>query len=131
LKKISFSLRIGIIGNIEFIKEIFFESLSSLTLDSNLSEGNYEFLMVFRQIPIKIKIFLAENLENIINDFENIQKLDIIILTLNLYEADPLRAINKKLLKDFNEIFSFQGLSVLVEWILNIYLRILLQKVLK
>ncbi|MFX0141792.1 MAG: hypothetical protein ACFFDN_49600, partial [Candidatus Hodarchaeota archaeon] len=114
MKKISFSLRIGIIGNIEYVKEIFFENLSNLALESNLSEGNYEFLMVFKQIPIKIKMFLAENLENLINDFDNIQKLDIIILTLNLYEVDSQKTINKNLLKDFNEIYSFQGLSVLV-----------------
>jgi len=114
LKKISYSLRIGIIGNREQLKEIFLESLTNSAIKSNLSEDYYEFLIVFKQIPVKIKIYLHENLENLIYDFENIQKLDVIILTLDLYKPDSLGILNKRLIEEFNETFSFQGLSILV-----------------
>ena len=114
LKKISYSLRIGVIGNIESIREIFFEGLSTSAIKSSISDNNYEFLIVFKQIPIKIKIFLTENLESLINNFEKIQKLDVIILTLNLYDPNSLNTLNKYLVEDFNETFLFQGLSVLV-----------------
>ncbi len=114
LKKISYSLRIGIIGNREQLKEIFLESLTNSTIKSNLSDDYSEFLIVFKQIPVKIKIYLHENLENLIYDFENIQKLDVIILTLDLYKPDSLSIINKLLIEKFNEMFSFQGLSFLV-----------------
>lgn len=114
LKKISYSLRIGIIGNREQLKEIFLESLTNSAIKSNLSEDYYEFLIVFKQIPVKIKIYLHENLENLIYDFENIQKLDVIILTLDLYKPDSLGILNKRFIEEFNETFSFQGLSILV-----------------
>ena len=114
MKKISYSLRIGIIGNREQLKEIFLESLTNSAIKSNLSEDYYEFLIVFKQIPVKIKIYLHENLENLIYDFENIQKLDVIILTLDLYKPDSLGILNKRFIEEFNETFSFQGLSILV-----------------
>lgn len=114
LKKISYSLRIGIIGNREQLKEIFLESLTNSAIKSNLFDEYSEFLIVFKQIPVKIKIYLHENLENLIYDFENIQKLDVIILTLDLYKPDSLSIINKLLIEEFNEMFSFQGLSFLV-----------------
>lgn len=114
MKKISYSLRIGIIGKKKTIKEIFFESLSTSAIKSSPSDDNYEFLIVFKQIPIKVKIFLSENLDDLIYNFENIQKLDVIILTLNLYEPDSLNTINKHLLEEFIETFSFQGTSILV-----------------
>jgi len=114
LKKISYSLRIGIIGNREPIKEIFLENLQKIAIESNHSDEKFEFLIVFKQIPIKIKIFLAENLENIINNYEEIQNLDIIMLTLNLYDKNSLNAMKTYLMEEFNETFIFQGLSVLV-----------------
>jgi len=114
LKKISYGLRIGIIGNKEQLKEIFLENLTNSAIKSKFSGDYYEFLIVFKQIPVKIKIYLHENIENLLYNFENIQKLDVIILTLNLYEPDSLSTINKLLIEEFNETFSFQGLSILV-----------------
>lgn len=81
---------------------------------SELSDENYEFLIVFKQIPIKIKIFFAENLDGLISNFEQIQKLDVLIITLNLYKPDSINTIDKHLLQEFIETFSFQGISVLV-----------------
>ncbi len=104
----------GIIGKKEFIEETFIESLKVFTIESNISVDKYELLIVFKEIPIKIRIYIAEKLENLIYNFEKIQKLDVILITLNLYEPASLKAITKGLLKEFNEIFSFQGLSILV-----------------
>jgi len=114
LKKISYSLRIGIIGNKEQLKEIFIQNQTNSAIKSNLSDDYSEFLIVFKQIPIKLKIHLYETLENLIYDFENIQKLDVIIFTLDLYDPDSLHIINKQLVEEFTETFSFQGISVLV-----------------
>jgi hypothetical protein len=114
LRKISYSLHVGIIGNKHLIKEIFLDTLKKSAIESNLSEGTYVFLIVFKQIPIKIKIFFAENLENLVYNFEEIQKLDILILTLDLYKPESLESISKPLLDELNETYSFQGLSVLV-----------------
>ncbi len=114
MKKISYSLRIGIIGKKESIKDIFFESLKISAIESNIYDDKYEFFIVFKQIPIKIKIFIADTLEDLIFNFEKVQKLDTIIITLNLYEPASLNTLNKGLLGEFNETFSFQGISILV-----------------
>ncbi|MFX1419814.1 MAG: hypothetical protein ACFE9N_12925 [Promethearchaeota archaeon] len=114
MKKITYSLRIGIVGENNPIKEVFIDSLQKKAIESNLLNGIYDFLIVYKQIPIKIKIFIAKTLENLIYDFEKIEKLDVIILTLNLYHPNSLDTINKYLFEDFNEIFLFQGLSVLI-----------------
>ncbi|MFX1553971.1 MAG: hypothetical protein ACFFBV_08595, partial [Promethearchaeota archaeon] len=111
---ISYSLRIGIIGNNASIREIFVDKLSRSAVMSELSDDNYEFLIVFKQIPIKIKIFFAENLDDLISNFEQINKLDALIITLNLYEPESINTINKHLMQEFIETFSFQGISVLV-----------------
>ena len=114
LKKISYSLRIGIIGKKKSIEAIFLEGLRITAIESNISDEVYEFLIVFKQIPIKIKVLIAEKFEDLIYNFEKIQKLDVLILPLNLYEAASLQTITKNLLEEFNETFSFQGLSILV-----------------
>jgi len=107
-------LRIGFIGKKEFIEEIFIESLKRSAIESNISDDKYEFLILFDQIPIKMKIFITKTLENLIYNFEKIQNLDVIIFPLNLYEPTSLNTITKGLLEEFNETFSFQGLSILV-----------------
>jgi small subunit ribosomal protein S3 len=114
LKKVSYSLRIGIIGNQNYINEIFYESLKKMAIETKSSKESFSFLIVFRQIPIKIKLFITESLESIIENYEYIEKLDVIILTLNLYDRNSLNAINEQLIEEFYETYLFQGLSVLV-----------------
>ncbi|MFX1379848.1 MAG: hypothetical protein ACFFA4_12230 [Promethearchaeota archaeon] len=113
MKKINYSLKIGIIGNKEHIKDTFLDNLNKITIDSYFNNDFYQYLIIFRQIPIKIKVYIADSFETIIENYENIQKLDIIILTINLYDENSLN-INKLLVETFNELFLFQGLSVLV-----------------
>lgn len=123
MKKISYSLRIGIVGSKELSKKIFLESLRTTAIDSDLSNNKLEFLIIHKNIPIKIKVFLAVRLEDLIYNFDRIEKLDVLILTLNLYEQDSINYYNKALVEEFSDVLSFQGLSVLVgmniEQILN------------
>ncbi len=114
LKKISYSLRIGIVGKKQSIETIFFEGLRITAIESKISDEDYEFFIVYKQIPIKIKIFIAKKIEDLIYNFEKIQNLDVIILPLNLYEPASLQTITKSILQEFNETFAFQGLSILV-----------------
>lgn len=114
LKKISYSIRIGIIGSKDISKIIFLESLRKTAVDSDLSNDKLEFLIVFKNIPIKIKVFLAVRLEDLIYNFDKIEKLDVLILTLNLHEPDSINYYNKALFDEFSDVLSFQGLSILV-----------------
>lgn len=123
MKKVVYNLRIGITGNKRYIKEIFLDNLNKTAIKSNVSNSYNEYLIVFKQIPINIKVFVSHNLEAIIENFNDIQKLDLIFLTINLYNKNSLNSIDKNLLEEFNELFAFQGISVLVgldiEQILN------------
>ncbi|MFW9821153.1 MAG: hypothetical protein ACFFE5_16230 [Candidatus Thorarchaeota archaeon] len=85
-----------------------------MAIESKYTNGSSGFLIVFRQIPIKIKLFLAESLESLISNYGKIKKLDIIILTLNLYDKSSLNSFNKNLVEEFYDTYVFQGLSVLV-----------------
>ncbi|MFW9971137.1 MAG: hypothetical protein ACFFDF_13160 [Candidatus Odinarchaeota archaeon] len=104
----------GIIGDKEYTKKIFLENLTKTAIESNLYDDFYEYLIVFKYIPIKIKLYITENLKMLIENFENIQSLDIAIFTLNLYDKNSINSINKQLIKDLFNSFLFQGLSVLV-----------------
>ncbi|MDX1797787.1 MAG: hypothetical protein R3255_03985 [Candidatus Lokiarchaeia archaeon] len=85
-----------------------------MAIESKSSKDSSVFLIVFRQIPIKIKLFLTESLESMIHNYENIERLDIIILTLNLYDKNSLNSFNKHIVEEFYDTYILQGLSVLV-----------------
>ncbi|MBY8985948.1 MAG: hypothetical protein KGD65_12815 [Candidatus Lokiarchaeota archaeon] len=114
MKKISYSLRIGIVGNIDNNKRIFFDSIKQFAINLNSSESYRDFLVVFEDVPIKTKVFLAENLEELINKFNQIEKLDVLILTVNLFDPKTIYQYYKDKIEEFNEIYYFQGISILV-----------------
>ena len=45
--------------------------------------------------------------------YEEIKKLDMIILAMNIYEIDSIKEINKELYENFEKDYNFQGSSVL------------------
>lgn len=114
MKELRYSLRIGFIGEKGLIREIFLENLTKSAVEFDFSRENYVFEIVFKQIPLKIKTYLAENLENLLYKVNKIKKLDILIITVNLYEAESLNNINRKRMEEFNSQFNFNGLTVLV-----------------
>ena len=114
MKKISYSLRIGIVGNKDYNKEIFLGDIMRLAINITSSENYSDFLVVVDDIPIKIKVFLVQNLEELINNFNKIEKLDVIILTVNLFDPKSIYQYYKDNVEEFNEIYYFQGVSILV-----------------
>ena len=119
LKKISFSLQVGLIGLEDSGKEIFLDYLEKKSIQTNLSNINEEdnnnkhYFLVRKQVPIKIRVYLAESLNDIINNHEKIKKLDVLILALNLYNLNSKNKYNIKDLERLIKIFSFKGTSVL------------------
>jgi len=107
-------LRIGIVGNKDYNKDIFYDNLRDFAIETKISEEFSEFFIIFKQIPIKLKIFLAVNLEEIINKFDRIEKLDAIILTIDVSDTKSINQYYKNLIEEFNDIYYFQGVSILV-----------------
>lgn len=114
MKKISYSLRIGIVGNKEYNTRIFFDGLKEFTINSNSNESYKDFLVVVNEIPIKTKVFLVENLEELLTKFNQIEKLDVLILTVNLFDPKTIYQYYKDIVGEFNEIYYFQGISILI-----------------
>ena len=114
MKKISYSLRIGIVGNKDYNKEIFLGGILQFAINITSSESYSDFLVVVEDIPIKIKVFMVQNLEELITNFNKIEKLDVIILTVNLFDPKSIYQYYKDILEEFNEIYYFQGVSILI-----------------
>ncbi len=96
------------------MKEIFLSVLKSSAIEFDLVEGIYEIFLVYSHIPIKVKIFLVENLEELVNNSERIEKLDVIILTVDLFDSNSIFQYYKNIVEEFNETYYFQGISILV-----------------
>jgi len=114
LKKISYSLRIGIVGNKDYTSIIFLDEIKQFAINNSSSESYSDFLVAVEDIPIKIKVYFVQNLEELITDFNEIEKLDVIILTVNLFDPKSIYQYSKDIVEEFNEIYYFQGVSILV-----------------
>ena len=121
MKKITFSLHIGFVGLQDAGKEIILDFFKEKALETDYTSGEidkdkkvYEFFLVFKQVPINLKVFLAESIKEIMYDYETIKRLDIIILALNLYNLSSKNRYYKEEYDEFVEYFMFQGMSVLV-----------------
>ena len=114
MKKISYNLRIGIVGNKNYHEEVFLDNIKDSAIAFNIMSPYSDFFLIYKQIPIKVKIFSAETLEEVINNFDEIEKLDVIILTVNLTDINSINQYFKNIMEEFNELYYFQGISILV-----------------
>jgi hypothetical protein len=114
MKKISYNLRIGIVGNKNYHEEVFLDNIKDFAIAFNILSPYSDFFLIYKQIPIKVKIFSAETLEEVINNFDKIEKLDVIILTVNLADTNSIHQYFKDIVEEFNELYYFQGISILV-----------------
>lgn len=114
MKKISYNLRIGIVGNKNYHEEVFLDNIKDFAIAFNIMSPYSDFFLIYKQIPIKVKIFSAETLEEVINNFDEIEKLDVIILTVNLTDINSINQYFKNIMEEFNELYYFQGISILV-----------------
>jgi len=114
LKKISYSLRIGLIGSNNSGKELLLNYLEDNAIEKNHSDDKFEVLLIHKGIPFKIKVFPAENLIEVISEQSiNFGKLDVLIIILNLNDLNSIKEYEKEAFEEFRQFFLFQGLSIL------------------
>jgi hypothetical protein len=123
LKKITLSLNLGIVGlnttaqNIE--KNVFLDYLKDYEIKSDIKKPiisdseNYEFLVIFNEIPIKVKIFFFKDINAVISRYDKVKSLDIIVLTFNVYDINSINLFQKEIFNEFKEYYTFRGISVL------------------
>jgi hypothetical protein len=124
LKKVSYNLNFGLINlsesNIESKNKIFIEYLNKKAIKSNytdeedLEKTRFEFMIVFEDIPIKIKIFFAQNFDDLIYRYDEIENLDVIILIFNYNNLESIESLNPNDFTEFKKFYTFQGSSILV-----------------
>lgn len=114
MKKISYSLRIGLIGSNNSGKELLLNYLEDNAIEKNHSDDKFEVLLIHKEIPFKIKVFPAENFIEVISEQSiNFGKLDVLIIILNLNDLNSIKEYEKEAFEEFRQFFLFQGLSIL------------------
>jgi hypothetical protein len=117
LKKISYTLNLGLVGSYksgeDSGKGIFIDFLKDKAVEYNLDDY-HEFLIIFNQIPIRMKIFPVEDFNELILNYDKIKKLDIIVLTLNMHEFNSINEYEKQSFEEFEKYYKFRGSSILV-----------------
>ena len=123
-------MHIAFVGIHDAGKEIILDFFKEKALESDYTSEEidkdkkvYEFFLVFKQVPINLKVFLAENIKEITFDYETIKRLDIIILALNLYNLSSKNKYFKKEFDEFIEEFMFSGISILLGWDVDLILK--------
>jgi len=120
LKKVSFALNICLLGSLDSGKEVFMDYLKSLALEMSFINDvgkmidYHEMLIVYNEIPIKIRIFLSDNLEKVIDYYDKIKNIDVVILSLNLYDVKSLDEYNVEKIKELKENLMLRGVLTLV-----------------
>ncbi len=117
MKKISYTLNLGLVGSYksgeDSGKGIFIDFLKDKAVEYHLDDY-HEFLIIFNQIPIRMKIFPVEDFNELILNYDKIKKLDIIVLTLNMHEFNSINEYEKQSFEEFEKYYKFRGSSILV-----------------
>ncbi|MFW9946801.1 MAG: hypothetical protein ACFFDX_08235, partial [Candidatus Odinarchaeota archaeon] len=100
MKKIKFSLNLGIIGADDSGKDFLIDYLKRIALKNENNEKLNDFLIMYQDIPVKIKVFHGKDFNQFNERYENIRRLDTIIIIIDIYD---LNSFNGDLFRGFEE----------------------------
>lgn len=119
MKEFSYKINLAIIGPDTKCNEIFLDYLDQISLNSQTIESEGERFFIQNDIPVKIKAFVALTFHEMINNYDQIKKLSILIYVLNINDINSINNLNYDNYTDFCNIFKFNGISALVGVDLN------------
>lgn len=119
MKEFSYKINLAIIGTDTKCNEIFLDYLDQISLNSQTIETEGERFFIQNDIPVKIKAFVALTFHEMINNYDQIKKLSILIYVLNINDINSINNLNYDNYTDFCNIFKFKGISALVGVDLN------------
>ncbi|MBD3193701.1 MAG: hypothetical protein GF317_01500 [Candidatus Lokiarchaeota archaeon] len=131
MKRISFNLRIGVIGAFkgekeEFLSYIKKDSVQTETLDEDGLDGQLQqFLILYKSIPIKLRIYFFKNYSEIIENTNISKPFDVIIQFAHISEdlvlnnQNPLEELDRYTSGDISYILVGRELNNLDKAIIN------------
>ena len=124
MKKITYTVNFVFISSNEssndLEKEIFIKYLKNAAIESNMeeisnsNEDPLEFLIIYKEIPIKIRVYSSNSYNNIRNQYTKIPIIDVLVIIFNILNLDLINSLNIQFFEEFKNAFSFtNGISVL------------------
>ncbi|MGB5912449.1 MAG: hypothetical protein WBH31_14760, partial [Promethearchaeia archaeon] len=113
MKKIKFSLNLGIIGADDSGIDYLIDYLKRSTLRNDNKEKLNEFLIIYHDIPVKIKVFNGKDFNQLNERYENIRRIDAIIIVIDIYNLNSFNGDLFKGFEEFNTLYMFKGVSIL------------------
>jgi hypothetical protein len=114
LKDIVYSINLGLIGTEDSRLEIFIDYLKESALKYTSENLVYDFFLRFESIPIKVRIAIANDFEDLISRSENFRHFDAIIIAVNLYNNNSISNYTIQNYSNFRNYFIFNGITALV-----------------
>ncbi len=113
MKKIKLSINLGIVGTINSEKELFHNYLKQKSLNSTSNKNVNEYLVLHQKVPFKINLILAESLDQLITQRDEVKTLDALIVSVNIYDTQSITRYTSHEIDEFNQKYHFQGLTIL------------------
>lgn len=114
MKEFSYKINLCIVGKEDKYNQIFLNYLNKISLSPEEEGKEEEIFLIQDDLPIKIKPFIVLNLEDLITQFKDIKKINILICLLNLKDKNSLQFFNLTNYTKFVNIFKFKGIPALV-----------------
>ena len=114
MKDIVFSINLGLIGTEDSRLEIFTDYLKELAINYKSENLVYEFFLKFENIPIKLRIAIADNFDDLIHRNKQFSHFDAILVAVNLYNINSISNYNLMDYVYFKNYYIFNGFSALV-----------------
>ena len=113
MKKISYKLKIAVIGKEPIGYDLILNCLKNLTID--MQEGtDLVFQTIHKSIPIKIHLNNYETMNAMLSELELVNGFDFLFLVLNIYNEDSLNDFEKELYDELCTGINFKGSSLLI-----------------
>ncbi|MGQ4873509.1 MAG: hypothetical protein ACP6IY_05475 [Promethearchaeia archaeon] len=121
MKKITYNVNFILVGQEPNIKDVIIDFIKKQAIEASYINDvlkkidYYEFLIVYEKIPIRLRIFSASNLDEIIYNHDKIKVLDVIVLITDL-NKNTIEKYEGEKVRELNEYFSFKGISTLLDF---------------
>ncbi len=113
LKEFSYSINLALVGAEDSKKRIFLDYLKEISLKFSSEDLIWKFFFLFEDIPINLKVILADSFEDLISKKIPFKRFDAIIIAANIYNDKSINIINIENYTTFSQRFMFDGISVL------------------